>query len=505
MRQAVVIIHGIGEQRPMETLRGFVAGVLGVSAPTLANRVFSKPDRISDTLELRRLNVLPGQYGEEVALSCETDFYELYWQHLMQGTGWRPVLEWTLYWLFCPWKLNTRLRTQWVRVVTIILLIIGVIILLVPFMWPVLPIRLLGKWVAIILSVPLVVLLVALLRWITFGRVERFALGYLGDAVRYLNPDPPNVEARRAIRTAGLTLLRGLHEDKLRRYERIILVGHSLGSVIAYDLITWFWQEQHHHVEIGSDSRDRETVSTYPLDPNETEPVPNENNSPLKELTGDLRLNDNKNKPDELATFRSRQWALWQKYQEKGLPWRITDLVTLGSPLAHADVLLVNGDKEALDLGKAQREFPSCPPAQEDSRDDKLLWRKYDDKEERQLIRILHHGAPFAITRWTNLYFPGDIIGGPVAHLFCEKTKDKDGHCLLREGINDVELSPPPNSSSAARFWWSHTRYWNYREENACRELRKALSLCEAEDALKCRDHGRAKGEVPNSCIIKKE
>ena len=127
MRQAVVIIHGIGEQRPMETLRGFVAGVIGIPKLTLADPIFSKPDRISDTLELRRLNVLPGKYGKEFNLSedSETDFYELYWQHLMQGTGWRPVLEWALYWLFRPLNLNTRLRTLWGVVATIILLIMG--------------------------------------------------------------------------------------------------------------------------------------------------------------------------------------------------------------------------------------------------------------------------------------------------------------------------------------------------------------------------------------------
>lgn len=56
MRQAVIIIHGIGEQRPMETLRAFVAGAFGVEKEALNGFVFSKPDRIDDTLELRRLS-----------------------------------------------------------------------------------------------------------------------------------------------------------------------------------------------------------------------------------------------------------------------------------------------------------------------------------------------------------------------------------------------------------------------------------------------------------------
>ena len=74
------------------------------------NTSFSKPDRISDTLELRRLSVRPGTYNNgNFELRDETDFYELYWQHLMQGTTSRPVLEWALYLLVHPCELNLRL------------------------------------------------------------------------------------------------------------------------------------------------------------------------------------------------------------------------------------------------------------------------------------------------------------------------------------------------------------------------------------------------------------
>jgi hypothetical protein len=459
MRQAVVIIHGIGEQRPMETLRALVAGALGVSAPTLRNRVFSKPDRISDTLELRRLNALPGPYGENYVLGkdSETDFYELYWQHLMQGTGWRPVLEWALYVLCHPRMLNTRLLAIWKRVAAIIVLVLAAIIVLGAVVWPALKISILWRWavgLTIIFFVPLGVLGLRLLKWVVVGRVERFFLGFIGDAVRYLNPDPPNVEARRAIRTAGLTLLRGLHEDELRRYKRIILVGHSLGSVIAYDLITWFWQEQHYRVELDRVSGERKTVTTRPV---ETLPVPDNDQSPLEELGDPSKIG--------LEKFRERQRALWQSHRKNGLPWRITDLITLGSPLAHADVLLADG-KETLDVGKDQREFPTCPPRPEDPRDGGLLWREYGEAERRHEVRILHHGAPFAVTRWTNLYFPGDVIGGPLAH-------------LLGNGIKDVKLCPDPNSGSAAHSWRSHTHYWDHGEKKACRELLAALCLNE--------------------------
>ena len=245
--------------------------------------------------------------------------------------------------------------------------------------------------------------------------------GYAGDAFRYLNPDPPNVQVRRAIRTAGLTLLRGLHEDELRRYERVILVGHSLGSVIAYDLITWFWQEQHDRVESARKSGERKTVVTHHVEPSSEA---DNYSSPLNKL-------DDPN--SSVEKFRKSQQGLWNDYRRKRLPWLITDLVTLGSPLSHADVLLADG-REKLAIGQDQREFPICPPQGEDSRDWGLLCRKYVDANNiTQKVRILHHGAPFAITRWTNLYFPADIIGGPVSHLFGAGIKDvKLGGCCGR-------------------------------------------------------------------------
>lgn len=54
MKQAVVLIHGIGEQKPMSTLRAFVSAVL---PPAAAGKpqFRSKPDRMSELFELRRL------------------------------------------------------------------------------------------------------------------------------------------------------------------------------------------------------------------------------------------------------------------------------------------------------------------------------------------------------------------------------------------------------------------------------------------------------------------
>ena len=64
-RQAVVLIHGIGEQRPMATLRGFVHALLP------KGEYYSKPDDISDSFERRRLKLRRRAEDEEsVKASC---------------------------------------------------------------------------------------------------------------------------------------------------------------------------------------------------------------------------------------------------------------------------------------------------------------------------------------------------------------------------------------------------------------------------------------------------
>ena len=51
---AVVIIHGIGEQRPMDTLRGFVQSVLSVPKQG-GEKYYSRPDPLTESFELRVL------------------------------------------------------------------------------------------------------------------------------------------------------------------------------------------------------------------------------------------------------------------------------------------------------------------------------------------------------------------------------------------------------------------------------------------------------------------
>lgn len=72
---------------------------------------------------------------------------------------------------------------------------------------------------------------------------------YVGDAAVYLSPTPANIEARQKIRAAGLDLLEKVMSSG--RYDRIIVVGHSLGSVIGYDVLNLAWQKHFDAVRTG--------------------------------------------------------------------------------------------------------------------------------------------------------------------------------------------------------------------------------------------------------------
>jgi hypothetical protein len=152
--------------------------------------------------------------------------------------------------------------------------------------------------------------------------------------------------------------------------------------------------------------------------------------------------------------------------QEVGVSWRISDLVTLGSPLTHACFLLANSRDEWQDLLR-ERVYPTCPPQLEDARDEGRLEKVFAYPHPGYpRLKILHHAALFACTRWTNLYFPGDPIGGALAGW------DRFGY-----GVRDVRLEP---TSWLSRLWLAHTRYWNSDETNALAALRGALDLADS-------------------------
>jgi hypothetical protein len=268
----------------------------------------------------------------------------------------------------------------------------------------------------------------------------------VGDAARYLHVAPSNIQSRHRIRSEGVKLLRALHEPE-RGYDRIIVVGHSLGSVIGYDILKYAWAELHDRVDLDTERSERALEA-------------------LEELAAGESL--------DAETYAAAQSAYADELAANGNPWRVSDFVTLGSPLAHAEVLLAH-DAESLARKRKDRELPSCPPVLEtEQRDNRerqrfSFERSFEDSAGRpHRRRVPHHAAVFAPVRWTNLYFPvqklvyGDVIAGPLAPIF-------------GAGICDVPVATPLRGGLL-----SHTLYWKRPEHGSAQNveaLRKALRL----------------------------
>lgn len=410
IRQAVVVIHGIGEQRPMATLRGFVDAVLADSKRNPRYR--SKPDVMSDLLETR---CLQAPRTRERPL---TDFYEFYWAHHMRDAKYSQVVGWLLrlvrrppaaippglkaaYWLSRGLILSGLLCLLWA---------LGIEIrgagtpgsLGLSERWPIL--AGLGAFV---------------LQWVG----STFILGYVADAARYLHPDPGNIEARNKIRSEGIKLLKTLHASG--KYRRIVIVGHSLGSVIGYDLIRTLWTEL------------RKPVHPYRC-----------KQALLKEFGKKAQpLTTGESRNPEL--FQQSQHNVWQEFRAIGIPWLITDFITLGSPLAHAQLLMAD-DVADFARKKLEYEFPTCPPH---PGEDLAYNQTYRVGNSLCSVSVPHHGAPFACVRWSNLYFPysrlifGDLVGGPLAPAF-------------GQGVRDIPVRPCVDGWLATTVA-SHTQYWS--------------------------------------------
>ncbi len=394
VRQAVVIIHGIGEQRPLDTLRGFVKAL--VQKP-----VRNKPDAMSRLFELRRLQVPSDRH------TPLTDFYEYYWAYRLRDTHLKMIWRWVRSLLFrtprrIPRQLLPFYLVGWVAMITVALSMLQV-----GFVAPT-P----GSVISVAISL--------LAGWLT-----AFLYGYVGDAARYLDPHPDNIEQRNKIRDEGIALLNSLHESK--KYSRIIVVGHSLGSVIGYDLIRLYWSsltlpalEQPQRVEALHDFDDaRDAIFDNPA----------------------------VSEKERVERYQQLQFGLWKDLREQGhWPWLITDFITLGSPLTYAKLLLARSEED-FEARRAEGELVACPPVKGVGR--ASYNRQYSTPVGPRNAVTPTHMVPFSCTRWTNIYFPnrwiilGDLVGGPL--------RDSFG-----AGIRDVAVGLKGFCGTLA----SHVCYW---------------------------------------------
>jgi hypothetical protein len=403
-KQAVVLIHGIGEQRPMETLWQLVH-TCWTSVPRedgKARAVYSEPDEVSGIFELRRLSTNENTRGKR------TDFFEYYWAHLMHGNRFGHVVSWLGRLALRPREqVPPSLQKAW-RVLQLPLFAGGAIavIFAATLVQALLVPGLAGPFEAMAVFVGLL--------WIAILVAEKlFLTPVLGDAARYLSRGPGDIQRRQDIRAKGLALLDELHASG--KYDRIILVGHSLGGLIGYDLLTNMWARRNRRM-------DREGLIQQAIEAGEAAA------RALLEAPGD----------ETRAAWRAAQRRLFDALRDAPVGdqeplWLVSDFVTLGAPLAHAQTLLAETLQE-FEAALKRRELATSPPhfeAFEGGRSRFSYCRQYglsDDPDAGP--RAPHNAAVFAAVSWTNIYFPsqgvlrGDLVGGAAANVFGPGVRD---------------------------------------------------------------------------------
>lgn len=530
-RQAVLVIHGMGEQVPLETMRSFVEtvyqrdtglGATVIDDPDLGpvNQVWTVPDTATGSSELRKISTQP-RTGDRL----RTDFYEFYWADIMEGTPIQAVYEWARGLILrSPWAVPRSIRV-WITFVALWALAIAAVLntlatldpsdamatsmmtdvagfmranhMLVGWLVAALGVLVLGVGFAgaraaagtrrftlrrhyARVKVALPVLLIGLGLILVYAPVEMLAnpkvwsgalallsaallngiiAPYFGDVVRYVRATPSTVDKRQRIRERGLALLKRLHDKTDSRggvaepyYERIIVVAHSLGAIIAYDLIQLHWQAE-------GPSHLRLAVPGLAV--------------PLGEV--DQFVEDwwatpkSQRKPFDLAAYQALQSRAFEAMVLGGIKFRISDFITLGAPLTHAEFLLKD-DKAALEREFEERGLSSSPPRPD--RPSRTASYKLGSSGP-----FAHFAAPFTAVRWTNIYdvawFPlfGDIVSGPLQDAFGPGIADR------RVKIRRPGWPPILNRFVTHTLYWAWHRKYDTTLPDHIRELRTAMQL----------------------------
>ncbi len=525
-RQVVIVVHGMGEQRPMDTIRDFARtaweddpaimrphdrpaasetaadSAIDAASESPRETMWNRPDPRLGSLELRKLTTRASLPSPAFPNGVATDFVELYWADLTEGATMRGVLSWLRMLLFrrpsrAPSSVLPHYLFFWA-----ILLSAGAVIGAV----------LLHRWGWIAVAPPYAALmerataLFVLLSGVILllGRyAENMLVARIGRVARYTQARPENIGARAATRERGLALLRALHADPA--VDRIILVGHSLGAILAYDLLTYYWAELDAPRRLDGAAADGPAKRKFDA------------YRALEEARAALIAAAEAGAAAgpydaALTRWRTAQAAFRRTLADAppqrggdGLPapegrWLISDFLTLGAPLAHAEFLLAR-DREDLMTRQAGRELPTNPPKAEplDKDDARAAARLglpphimsyWSDRSQGARGWRLHHASPFAAVRWTNIYDAppglflwGDFVSGPVGR----KRERGETVDLFGAGVRDLALK----RDSGERGWratlraglFTHSRYWTRTSPKARLALfRRALDLLDKDE-----------------------
>lgn len=236
---AVVVVHGIGNQQPMGTVRALVDNLYGDESDLGdPGNIEVRLDRDADFLDLRRLVLIKS--GERP----RTDFFELYWQPIF-GSG-KPgtVLARMLRML----RSNPN-GAQMRQVVTTLRAFIALLLLAAAATTAAVIIFVDSDnpWLkAAVVALPVL----GAIAGVAKALVANLLATVIADASRYFAPSVFDIEQRDRVREAAIDLLTKLHQrdpDGNQRYARIVVVGQHEASPFAttrwtnlYFPMTWW-------------------------------------------------------------------------------------------------------------------------------------------------------------------------------------------------------------------------------------------------------------------------
>lgn len=435
-KQAVLIIHDIGEKWPMDTLRGFVDSVWQKDASVRerwqAETVWSKPNKFSNPSEVRRLTTTQNRDG------LRTDFFDFCWMHLVGRPRIGHVATWLrLTMMRLPFGMPRSVVRFW-YLMWLLVLPAGLLAL-----HPLLPLSMRLSDLAWSIALAAGLLLAAAPHLLLFP--------ILSKSIRYFGSAPVDIRRRRDIRDAGADLLRKMIDSG--EYTRIVLIGHGMGSVIGYDILRTVWPDYNARA-VGS-----------------------------RHMALDWLQQTIKNDPFDIDGYQEAQRDYCDELKANGSPWCVTDFLTIGSPLSRASMLFAPSP-DTLAEKIAEREFPVTPPVEEVNGPNSRFTYERPLSGSKYVTRpIPHHGAVFAPVRWTNLYMPsrffafGDPDSTPLSAVF-------------GEGVRDVAVETRKRSG-----FLTHHHYWTIENPKdpdnpglAVRALRHHLQLAEGRQIVQVRD-----------------
>src|SRR6266702_4090258 len=294
VKTAILVIHGIGEQKPYETLDQFARNLTrylryegGIDDLVLSAQKIDHNDWVEAMIRLETAKHGPrAQEGQQRAY---VDLYEYYWAPETEDKiSYKQTIAWLIkttltpirmldqnitaienethteglsrsailyrelrriaylyiplvvYWVVLKElvaKAFRRLRQQTAMVsswVTTNTFAAGALLILsglgIGYLFNVN----LAQYVNPVLNVHIVFALAALG---VAKVIQLFLVNFVGDIAVYVNADAKakNFAARRAVLNGAVSAINRILKDRARAYENVIVAGHSLGSVIAYD------------------------------------------------------------------------------------------------------------------------------------------------------------------------------------------------------------------------------------------------------------------------------